>query len=85
VILVLPVLTLGFLASLMPFLYPETLFNIPGVQLNVIFGELLARFVPSTYGTLVGSNGSTLALTLPGVFAVYGPPLMLVLVAIRNR
>ena len=83
-ILVLPVLTLGFLASLMPFPYPETLFNIPGVQLNVIFGELLARLFPSTYGTLVGSNGGTLALTLPGVFAVYGPPLMLVLVGLRR-
>jgi hypothetical protein len=85
VILLLPVLTLGFLASLLPFIYPETLFNIPGVQLNVILGELLVKLVPSAYGTLVGSNGGTFALTLPGVFAIYGPPLVLVLAALRNR
>ena len=84
-ILLLPILTLGFVASLLPFIYPETLFNIPGVQLNVIFGELLARFVPAAHGTLVGINQGTAVLTLPGVFAIYGLPLMLVLVALRNR
>ena len=79
------VLTLGFVTSLLPFMYPDTLMNVLGAHLNVVLGELVARWVPSVRGTLVSVAKGTHALTLPGVFAVYGAPLMLILVALRNR
>lgn len=79
------VLTLGFITSLIPFMYPDTILNVLGVSLNVLLGELVASWVPSVRGTLVSVVKGTHALTLPGVFAVYGAPLMLILVALRNR
>ena len=53
-LLLLPALALGFIASLIPFIYPVTLFNIPGVQLNLALGGLLATAVPVSLGILVG-------------------------------
>jgi len=79
------VLTLGFITSLLPFMYPDTLMNVLGAHLNVVLGELVAGWVPSVRGTLVSATRGTHALTLPGVLTVYGAPLMLVLVALRNR
>lgn len=79
------VLTLGFITSLLPFMYPDTIMNVLGAHLNVVLGELIATWVPSVRGTLVSVAKETHALTLPGVFAVYGAPLMLILVALRNR
>jgi len=85
VLLVLPIVTVAFIASLLPFVYPETLFNIMGVQLNLVLGKLLAGLVPATLGTLVAPDNGSYGLTLMGVFAVYGPVLMLVLAALRSR
>jgi hypothetical protein len=45
---------------------------------------MVATWVPSVRDAGVGGEGNH-ALTLPGVFAVYGAPLMLLLVALRNR
>ena len=84
-LLLLPALALGFIASLIPFIYPVTLFNIPGVQLNLALGGLLANAVPAAQGVLVGVAHGAYTLTLAGVFAVYGPPLMLVLMSLRRR
>ena len=84
-LLLLPALALGFIASLIPFIYPVTLFNIPGVQLNLALGGVLANAVPASQGVLVGVAHGAYTLTLAGVFAVYGPPLMLVLLSLRRR
>ncbi len=84
-LLLLPALALGFIASLIPFIYPVTLFNIPGVQLNQALGGFLASAVPVSQGVLVGVAHGAYTLTLAGVFAVYGPPLILVLLSLRRR
>jgi hypothetical protein len=60
--------------------------NVLGVSLNLMLGEMVAHWLPAMKGTLVDvvEQGSH-ALTLPGVLAVYGTPMMLILVALRNR
>jgi hypothetical protein len=84
-LIVLAVLTLGFITSLVPFMYPDTILNVLGVVLNGMLAQLIAEWVPSVNGIVVASSGGGPALTLIGVFAIYGLPLMLVLVALRNR
>jgi hypothetical protein len=84
-LIVFAVLTLGFVTSLIPFMYPDTVLNVLGVVLNGMLAELVFEWVPSVRGVLVSANPGAPALTLIGVFAIYGLPLMLVLVALRNR
>jgi hypothetical protein len=79
------VLTLGFVTSLVPFVYPDTVLNVLGVFLNGMLAQLLSEWVPAMHGTLVASNAGAPALTLMGVFAIYGVPLLLVLLGLRNR
>ena len=83
--ILLAVLTLGLITSLLPFMYPDTVLNVLGVVLNGMLAELLAGWVPSASGILVSITQGAPALTLIGVFAVYGLPLVLVLMALRNR
>ncbi len=84
--IVFAVLTLGLITSLIPFMYPDTLLNVLGVTLNLALGEFMAGLVPSVQGTLVAAaHEGERALTLSGVLAVYGAPLMLILIALRNR
>jgi hypothetical protein len=84
-ILLLPIVVVGFVASLLPFVYPDTLLNFLGVHVNSFLGEALAMLLPATRGILVAVAEGTYGLTLPGVFALYGPALMLVLVGVRSR
>ncbi len=79
------VLTLGFITSLIPFMYPDTLLNVLGIVLNGMLAELVAGWVPSVNGILISIAQGMPELTLMGVFTIYGLPLMLVLVALRNR
>ncbi len=84
-LILLAVLTLGFLTSLVPFMYPDTILNVLGVVLNGMLAQLISEWVPAANGLMVSSTQGGPALTLTGVFAIYGLPLMLVLVALRNR
>jgi len=84
-ILVLPIVVLAFITSLLPFMYPNTLLNFLGVHLNSLLGGLLAGILPATQGILVSVAEGSYGLTLAGVFALYGPALMLVLVGVRSR
>ncbi len=84
-ILLLPIVVVGFVTSLLPFMYPDTLLNFLGVHLNSFLGDALAGFLPATRGILVSAADGASGLTLPGVFVLYGPVLMLVLVGVRSR
>ena len=84
-VILLAVLTLGFVTSLLPFMYPNTVLNILGVFLNGILAQLVAEWLPNVNGILYSVVQGAPLLTLIGVFAIYGLPLMLVLVALRNR
>jgi hypothetical protein len=84
-LILLAVLTLGFITSLLPFMYPDTILNVLGVVLNGVLAQLISEWVPAANGLLVSATQGGAALTLTGVFAIYGVPLMLVLVALRNR
>jgi hypothetical protein len=79
------VLTLGFVTSLIPFMYPDTVLNVLGVVLNGMLAQLVFDWIPSVRGVLVSANAEAPGLTLIGVLAIYGVPLMLVLIALRNR
>lgn len=84
-IVLLPIVVVGFVTSLLPFMYPDTLMNFLGVHLNTVLGQTLAGLLPATRGILVSAADGAYGLTLPGVFALYGPALMLVLVGLRSR
>jgi hypothetical protein len=84
-LILLAVLTLGFVTSLVPFMYPDTILNVLGVVLNGTLAQLAAEWVPAANDVLVSSTREGPALTLNGVFAIYGIPLILVLFALRNR
>jgi hypothetical protein len=81
----LPLLVIGFITSLLPFMYPQSLLEIPGVHLNLVLGDLLAGIVPAASGILVEASDASYGLTLAGVFAIYGPVLMLLLAVVRGR
>jgi hypothetical protein len=83
--LLLPIVVVGFITSLVPFMYPDTLLNFLGVHLNSFLGEALAGLLPATRSILVSAAAGGSGLTLPGVFALYGPALILVLVGLRSR
>ena len=84
-VILLAVLILGFVTSLLPFMYPNTVLNVLGVFLNAILANLVAEWLPNVNGILFSVVQGAPGLTLIGVFAIYGLPLMLVLVALRNR
>jgi hypothetical protein len=84
-LILLAVLTLGFITSLVPFMYPDTILNVLGVVLNGMLAQLISEWVPAGNRLLVWSTQGGPALTLVGVLAIYGLPLVLVLFALRNR
>jgi len=84
-LILLAVLTLGFVTSLVPFMYPDTVLNVLGIVLNGMLAQLISEWVPAGNGLLVWSTQGGPALTLIGVFAIYGLPLVLVLFALRNK
>ncbi len=73
------VVALCFIASLIPFIYPDTVMNILGVYLNLGLGGFLATTLklggsPLVEGTSVGPT-----LTFEGVFGVYVPVLVILM------
>ncbi len=82
-LILLAVLSLCFLSSLIPFIYPETIMNAIGAFLNHVLGELLASL--GIEGGLVAGTGGVYALSLQGVLAVYLPPILLILFILRGR
>lgn len=79
------VLTLGLVTSLLPFIYPDTIMNALGAYLNVVVGEFLVTTLRLGKGSLVDVANGTYALNLGGVMAVYGAPLILILLVLRGR
>ncbi|MBI3456374.1 MAG: hypothetical protein HY002_11370 [Candidatus Rokubacteria bacterium] len=79
------VLVLGFITSLLPFIYPESVFNVLGASMNVLWGEFLVTTLNVGRGSLVDVADGTHVLNLAGVMAIYGTPLVFVLLVLRGR
>jgi len=83
--ILLAVLGLCFIASLIPFLYPYTIMNTIGAFLNHVMGQALWGALGENAGPLVAGSGDVYGLTLMGVFAVYGVPILVILFVLRGR
>lgn len=80
------VLTIGFLASLLPVIYPGTILGALGMPVNAFVAELLRDMFRVSTGTLVMmGEGSSHVLTLQGVLLLYLPALGMTLLALRGR
>ena len=79
------VVTVCFVASLLPFLLPGAVIGLLGKVLNDALGDPLWAFVPVVRGTLVRSGAEGPMLTLQGVLALYVPLLLLLLWSQRGR
>jgi hypothetical protein len=79
------VITVCFIASLLPFVFPGAVIGFLGRALNDALGDPLWVFVPVARGALVQSGSEGPVLTLQGVLAVYLPLLLLLLVRQRGR
>jgi hypothetical protein len=84
-ILLLVVLTIAFVASLLPVLYPETIVSLLGTPLNAFLGDILGSTLHVGNGTLVTRGQGEYTLTLEGVLAVYGPVFFLLLLGLRGK
>lgn len=73
-----------FLAALLPFLFPGAVIALFGKLLNDALGDPMWSFVPIARGFLATSGPEGPALTREGVFAVY-VPLLVVLVLLQRR
>ena len=79
------VVTVCFVASLLPFLLPGAVIGLLGKVLNDALGDPLWALVPAARGTLVRSGAEGPMLTLQGVLALYVPLLLLLLWSQRGR
>ncbi len=77
--LVSAVVALCFIASLIPFIYPDTVMNVLGVYLNLAIGEFLATTLKLGKSSLVEGTSMGHTLTLDGVLTVYVPMLVILL------
>jgi hypothetical protein len=82
-LLVLGIVSLCGVISLIPFIYPETIMNTPGVWLNHLLGTALGE-LGVEYGLVAGKEGMN-ALSLRGVLVIYGVPLLVLLYLMRTR
>jgi len=82
-LVLLGVMGLCFVISLIPFIYPETIMNTPGVWLNHLLGTILGS-LGIEYG-LVAATAGVYALSLRGVLVLFGIPILLVLYLMRTR
>jgi hypothetical protein len=73
------VVTVCFIASLLPFLFPGAVIGLLGKVLDDLLGDPVWAFLPFARGTLVTSGPDGPILTLTGVLAIYVPLLLLVL------
>ena len=83
VVVLLIAVSIGLIASLVPFLVPGTLLAVFGDSLNDWLGGLLAGFGLAPGRFITGTPGGA-TLTFAGVLAVY-VPLLLVLTIVRRR
>jgi hypothetical protein len=85
------VLGIVFLVSLLPFFFPGSIIGAVGAGLNGAVGETLLQWVDLTSSPLVervpGSFGGPagMALSFPGVLALYLPPLILLGFILRGK
>jgi hypothetical protein len=79
------VVTVCFIASLLPFMLPGAVIGLLGKVLNDALGDPLWALIPAVRGTLVVSGSEGPVLTLRGVLAVYVPLLVLLLWSQRGR
>ena len=79
------VVTVCFVASLLPFLLPGAVIGLLGKILNDALGDPMWAPVPAARGTLVASAQEGPMLTLNGVLAVYIPLLVVLLWSQRRR
>lgn len=79
------VVTVCFVASLLPFLLPGAVIGLLGKVLNDALGDPLWAFLPAVRGTLVKSGSEGPILTLHGVLALYVPLLVILLWSQRGR
>jgi hypothetical protein len=79
------IVTVCFLASLLPYLMPGTGISLIGKVLNDTLGDPVWQLLPFARGTLAVSVGGNPVLTLEGVLAVYMPLLALLFWSQRGR
>ena len=80
------VAAIGFLVSLLPFLYPGSVVSMFGLALNHWLGVPLATHLGLANGSLVlGAGGAATTLTLSGVLALYLPALLILIFVVRGR
>ena len=79
------VVTVCFVASLLPFMLPGAVIGLLGKVLNDALGDPLWTLVPAARGILVTSGSEGPLLTLRGVLALYVPLLALLLLGQRGR
>lgn len=79
------VVTVCFVASLLPFLLPGAVIGLLGKVLNDALGDPLWALVPAARGALVTTGAEGPMLTLQGVLALYVPLLLILLWSQRGR
>ena len=79
------VVTVSFIAALLPFMLPGAVIGLLGKVLNDALGDPMWAFVPAVRGTLVASGSEGPMLTLRGVLALYVPLLVVLLWSQRGR
>ena len=79
------VVTVCFIAALLPFMLPGAVIGLLGKVLNDALGDPMWAFVPAVRGTLVTSGSEGPMLTLRGVLALYVPLLVVLLWSQRGR
>ena len=79
------VVSVCFVASLLPFLFPGTVVGLLGKVLNDALGDPLWALVPAARGPLVRSAAEGPMLTLQGVLVLYVPLLLILFLSQRGR
>ena len=79
------VVSVCFVASLLPFLLPGSVIGLLGKVLNDALGDPLWALVPAARGMLVTSGSEGPVLTLQGVLVIYIPLLLILLGLQRGR
>ena len=79
------VVSVCFVASLLPFLFPGAVVGLLGKVLNDALGDPLWTLVPAARGPLVRSAAEGPMLTLQGVLVLYVPLLLILFLSQRGR
>lgn len=79
------VVSVCFMAALLPFLFPGAVIGLFGKLLNDALGDPVWNLVPAARGVLVTSGPGGPILTLAGVLAIYIPLIAVLLLLQRRR